>query len=433
MAEAALDAPVIAPRARGQVAAAVVGNALEFYDFIVYTTFAVQIGAAFFPGKTQFFQLLSALIALGVGFVSRPIGAIVIGRLGDRYGRKPAMLLTFGLMGLGIVGLTLTPSYATIGYAAPVLVLVFRLIQGFALGGEVGPTTAFLVEAAGPHQRGLFGAWQGASQGLASLAGAAVGIGVVAALGSAALESWGWRLAIGLGAVILPIGYVLRQRLIETAHEVEAPTAVQPQSTALLSHTRILALGVGLIMSATIATYVFSFLTPYATTFLKMSAGVSLGVTVVTGAAIFFGSLAGGWLSDLFGRRALMIWPRLAVIVLAVPGFQLIIWRRDGLTLFAVAGVLAFLNSASSSPAITALTESVRKEVRSVAVAATYSIAVAVFGGSTQPIVAWLIHVTGDNLLVPGFYMAGASVVALAAAMLMRESRPALPAPASGR
>ena len=158
-----------------------------------------------------------------------------------------------------------------------------------------------------------------------------------------------------------------------------------------------------------------------------MGVGVSLGVTVVTGAAIFAGALAGGWLSDKVGRRALMFWPRLAVIVLAVPGFQLIIWRRDGLTLFAVAGLLAFLNSASSSPAITALTESVRKEVRSVAVAATYSIAVAVFGGSTQPIVAWIIHVTGNNLLVPAYYMAAASVVALIAGLMMRESAPPRP------
>ena len=401
-----------------------VGNALEFYDFIVYTTFAVQIGNAFFPGQSEFVKLLQALIALGVGFVSRPIGAIVIGRLGDRYGRRPAMLLTFGLMGVGIVGLTLTPSFAAIGYAAPVLVVIFRLIQGFALGGEVGPTTAFLIEAAGPHERGLFGSWQGASQGLASLAGALVGIAVIGALGGAALEAWGWRLAIGLGAVILPVGYVLRQRLIETAHHIEVPSAVQPTRPDILSHARVLALGVGLIMSATIATYVFSFLTPYATTFLHMGAGVSLGVTVVTGAAIFAGSLAGGWLSDKVGRRALMFWPRLAVIVLAVPGFQLIIWRRDGLTLFAVAGLLAFMNSASSSPAITALTESVRKEVRSVAVAATYSIAVAVFGGSTQPIVAWIIHVTGNNLLVPAYYMAAASVVALIAGLMMRESAP---------
>ena len=172
----------ITPITRGQITAAVMGNALEFYDFTTYALFAVQIGHTFFPNKSPFENLMLSLMTFGVGFVGRPLGAILLGRYGDRAGRRPAMLLSFGLMGFGLLGLVLTPSYAMIGVAAPVLLVVFRLIQGFALGGEVGPTTAFLIEAAPLHQRGLIGSWQSASQAVASLVGATVALGMTSVL-----------------------------------------------------------------------------------------------------------------------------------------------------------------------------------------------------------------------------------------------------------
>ena len=165
--------PIVTPR---QIAAAVMGNALEFYDFTTYALFAVQIGRVFFPSHTAFQDLMLSLLTFAVGFVARPIGAIVLGAYGDRVGRRPAMLVSFTLMGLGILGLVLTPGYAAIGAAAPILLVICRLIQGFALGGEVGPTTAFLIEAAPLKHRGLIGSWQSASQGVASLVGATIGL-----------------------------------------------------------------------------------------------------------------------------------------------------------------------------------------------------------------------------------------------------------------
>ncbi|MBU6473502.1 MAG: MFS transporter, partial [Alphaproteobacteria bacterium] len=160
------------------VAAAVLGNALEVYDFGAYAFFAVMIGEAFFPSKSPMTSLLLSLATFGAGFVSRPFGALLIGAYGDRAGRKPALLLTFFLMGLGSAGLALTPSYATLGSLAPVLVVAARLIQGLAFGGTIGPATAFLLEAAPPARRGLFASWQLASQGLATLAAGAVGVGL---------------------------------------------------------------------------------------------------------------------------------------------------------------------------------------------------------------------------------------------------------------
>ena len=161
-----------------QVAAVVVGNALEFYDFLTYAFFAVYIGRTFFPSNVPSASLLASLATFGAGFVTRPVGSLVIGRMGDRLGRKPAMMLSFALMGVAIVGLALTPAQKTIGVAAPVLVIFFRLLQGFALGGEVGPSTAFLLEAAPPERRGFYTAFQSWTQDLSVLASGLVGFGL---------------------------------------------------------------------------------------------------------------------------------------------------------------------------------------------------------------------------------------------------------------
>ena len=144
------------PVLRRHVFAATIGNALEFYDFTTYSFFAVQIGHALFPGRTPFENLMLSLAGFGAGFISRPLGGVVIGAYGDRAGRKPAMLLAFLLMGIGVVGLALVPTYAAIGMAAPVLAVTCRLLQGFALGGNVGPATAYLIEAATPERRGFY-------------------------------------------------------------------------------------------------------------------------------------------------------------------------------------------------------------------------------------------------------------------------------------
>jgi len=219
--------------ARRAIMAATVGNALEFYDFITYAFFAIQIGHAFFPSHNAYGSLMLSLATFGAGFITRPIGGIVIGAYSDRVGRRAAMMLSFTLMGVAIVSLALIPSYAKIGIAAPILAVLARMVQGFSLGGEVGPTTAYLLEAAPLKGRGLAVSWQGASQGIAATTGGLVGVGLSAILAPAALDAYGWRIAFLLGAVTLPFGLWVRRGLPETLHLHEPTARVSTATTRL--------------------------------------------------------------------------------------------------------------------------------------------------------------------------------------------------------
>ncbi|HEX3918117.1 MAG TPA: MFS transporter [Caulobacteraceae bacterium] len=417
-ASAAGGPPTIAVR---HVAAAVVGNWLEFYDFTIYAYFASQIGDAFFPQGDQFTKLMAALITYGVGFICRPIGAVVIGRYADRAGRKPAMLLSFAMMGVALLGLVFVPSYQQIGVAAPVIVVLLRLVQGFALGGEVGPTTAFLVEAAPAGQRGLYGAWQSASQSLSSLSGGLVGVVLAYVLSASALHDYGWRIAFLVGALVLPFGFILRSTLPETMHHAEPQLDAHPESATIRSHWRIILLGLGLITGGTISTYVFVFMTTYAQVTLHMGIQIAFWVTVVNGSAGLFASLLGGWLSDKWGRRPLLIWPRLAFLLATLPVFMFVTQNRSAAVLLCLMGGLNILSNLSGVPALVALTESLRKEIRSVGTATVYAVAVCIFGGTTQPVVAWLDKATGNPLAI-AWYLMAATLVALIASLLITET-----------
>jgi|SRR5579872_2580770 len=424
-AASARAAPSVTP---AQVAAAVAGNFLEFYDFIVFATFAVQIGRTFFPHSSLFAQQMQTWLTFGAGFVFRPVGAVVIGWMADKLGRRPAMLLSFALMGLALLGLVLTPSYRQIGALAPWLVVGFRLLQGFALGGEVGPTTAFLIEAAPAGQRGLYGSWQSASQSIANFSGGLAGFVIAHALSAADLNDIGWRIALGLGAAVLPFGLVIRRTLPETRHHGEAALAAHPDlpddaglGRQIAGHGRIILLGIGLIAGGTISTYVFTYLTSFAQTTLHFSAATAFMMTASIGAAGFVSSLAGGALSDQLGRRALMIWPRLVFLAMILPVFIVVIGSRDGAVLIGLMTILNIVANLTGVPALVALTESLRKEFRGLGTGTIYASAVAFFGSTTPIVVTWLLHMTG-NPLAPAWYLVAGTAVALVASILMVET-----------
>lgn len=210
---------------RKAVGAVVLGNALEFYDFTIYAFFAKSIGATFFPSDSPTDSLLASLALFGIGYVMRPVGGVLIGAFADRAGRKPAMLITIALMAIGMLMLAACPGTATIGGWAQVIVIVGRLIQGLALGGEVGPSTAFLIKAAPARHRGFVTSWQIASQGCAALFAGLFATVLTVILGDAAMADWGWRLMFGLGLLVVPVGLVIRSHLPETAGEGHDPAS----------------------------------------------------------------------------------------------------------------------------------------------------------------------------------------------------------------
>ncbi len=399
------------------------GNALEFYDFTTYSLFAVQIGNVFFPEQTSFVKLMFSLLTFAVGFVARPVGAVVLGAYGDRAGRKPAMLISFTMMGLGILGLVLTPGYATIGAAAPVLLVVCRLIQGFALGGEVGPTTAFLIEAAPLKRRALIGSWQSASQGIASLFGASIGLAMTQFASPHFVEAYGWRIAFGLGAIVLPFGFYLRRALPETLHRGEAVSDLHPTARGPFSHARPILLGLAMIMSFTTSTYVLLYMTTYASQTLHMSPFDSFGASVANGFSSVAFALLGGYLADRYGRKPVMITARTLFMLAVFPAFLLMVRNHNAVTVIAATGILAAFSSTSVGVALVALTESLRKDVRSSGLAIVYAIGVTVFGGLAQPLVTWVMKVTG-NPMAPAFYLVFTAAVGITAMAFLRETRP---------
>ena len=412
------------------VAAVSIGNALEFYDFLTFSLFAVYIAGAFFPGANATDKLLASLATFWAGFLTRPVGAMVLGPLGDRIGRKPAMLISFVLIGVGMLGLALTPTYAQIGLWAPALAVFFRLVQGFALGGNVGPTTAYMLEAAPPERRGFYGAFQYTSQGAAILGSALMGWGLSRLLSPHDLAAWGWRVAFFAGVVIVPFGLWLRDRLPETLHAAagaaqapDAPSAAVRPRTAVRPYARVIACGFVLLTSGTIVAYVTIYITTYALDTLHMQADVAFGASIVSASVLTVASSVGGALCDRFGRRPLMLWPTLAAIALSWPVFWAIVHYPGWVSLFAGIALIQALASLASAPVIVSLTEGLPPAIRSGGVAIVYAFAISIFGGATQFVLAKAIHASGDAM-APGWFLTIAFALSLPAILAIRESAP---------
>ena len=386
---------------KGQLAAVVAGNALEFYDFLIFGFFAIQIGQVFCPEDSATASLLKTLAVFGAGFLTRPLGGLVLGRLGDRIGRKPVMLFTFGLMGFAIAGLALTPSHAQIGIAAPALALVFRLCQGFALGGEVGPTTAYLMEAAPLRQRGRYVSLQNATQYFAVLCVGIVGTVLGSLLPQEAFGEWGWRVAMLLGAVVIPFAYILRRRLPETLHATQAEERIAVPSRAVAG------LALLMIAATTISTYTMNYVATYAQHTLGLTPLSASLCTVVYGLAAMTGALVGG----------------IALMLLGVPCFFIMLLSPTVPVVALAAGVMAFFVGLFPPAVLTSIAESYPAMLRARSLGFLYALAVAVFGGSAQYVVTWLIDVTGSPL-APAWYMTGAMALGLIGMAAMRETAP---------
>ncbi len=420
MVDTALDLPQDTPRALPirQIAAVVAGNALQFYDFLTYGFFSIQIGHTFFPQQGSDTRLLLALLIFGVGFLTRPLGAFVIGRWGDRVGRKPAMVLSFSLMGLAITGLALTPSRAAIGIAAPILVVFFRLLQGFALGGEVGPTTAYLLEAAPPMKRGFYASLQFGTQDLSVLFAGIVGYVLANTLSPAALGDWGWRIAFLIGAAVVPFALAVRRTLPETFEANSAPaTPFTPELWRMAS------LGFVLLMTISAAYFVIDYMTTFAEDTLHISTAVAFIATVSLGLTGMVFDVLGGILSDRFGRKAVTLTAGAVYVVAIYPIYYAIIHLGSAVALIIGAGLLGALQGLYAPPILIGLTEGIPREIRSGALSLIYAIAMSISGFGTQVAVKALITYTGSSF-APAAFMTVAIAIGVTAMFFVRETAP---------
>ena len=401
------------------VVAVVIGNWLEFYDFLAFTIFAVMIGDAFFPGESSIGRLLAALATFGVGFFTRPLGAAVIGTYADRAGRRAALTLTLMLMALGSALVGLTPSYAQIGLAAPVILVAARLIQGFSCGGEVGPATTYLLESAPIAKRAAITAWQGYSQQLAIFMGSLMGVILTTSLSTAQMRAWGWRVPFLLGVLIAPVALYIRRQLPETIDASERHASGRAVLDDLMRHHwRAVVIVVMVICGGTVSTYVFNYMTTYAITTLHLSATIGTVLTLTGSLGQIGGFAVGAW-ADRFGRKRMLVLSRVIFIVIVYPSYLILTSPQSTPAVIVTINTLInFVFGIGIGPMYAFLPEAFPKSVRSTGLSIPYALGVTIFGGTTQFVVAWLIHWTNDPM-VPAWYQMISTIVGIIGVMLL--------------
>lgn len=405
---------------------AMIGNWFELFDFIIYGYFAAQIGHAMFPEADPLTIILSSFATYGVGFIMRPVGGMVLGNFGDRFGRKRALVFTMLLMA-GATGATgLIPPYTAIGIVAPMLLVICRLLQGFAAGGEWGGATTFLVEYAPPHRRGFYGALQQLSTSLAILSALGISLALNLLLTEEQLIAWGWRLPFLLGFLVAPVGFYLRSKVRETPtfrHADERPAS--PLREAFTHHRGAVARVFGIAIIWCVAGYTFgAFLISYATEVLRIDRGLVLtAITVGTLVNLAVIPLT-GHLSDRFGRRRFLIASAVGFLVLALPLFYLMSEFQAFWTVLLTSITAGVLSGMFSGCAPTFLCELLPTRVRYSALSVGYNAAVMFFGGFAPFIATLLIQRTG-LLLSPSFYVVGAAALTLGTLLATRSPDPA--------
>ncbi|CAE6829248.1 MFS transporter [Paraburkholderia nemoris] len=401
------------------VVAAVIGNALEWYDLTVFGFLTVVIAQLFFPAGNDYSSMLLTTATFGVAFVMRPIGGIVLGLYADRAGRKAALSLVIALMTLGILLLAIAPPYSAIGIGAPLMIVLGRLLQGFSAGGEFGSSTALLIEAAPFSKRGFYGSWQMASQAAALLLGAVVGALITHGLSPEALKSWGWRVPFILGLIIGPIGFYIRRHLSDSEAFLLAQKTARRATLdeVFRSHSRDVLCGLGAVIALTVTIYVLiSYLPTFAVKQLKLPYAQSFYAVIVGNLLLtVLSPLTGAW-SDRIGRKGLSLWSLVLTLVTIYPLFAWLAAEPSVSKLILVQALLSIALSGYYGPFGALIAELFPANVRSIGLSLAYNVAVMLFGGFGPFVVTWLINTTGSPL-APTYYVMGGlalSIVAVA-------------------
>ena len=397
------------------------GNFLEMYDFFLFGFYATYISKAFFPTGNEISSLLLTFATFGAGFLMRPLGAIVLGSYIDRIGRRKGLILTLGIMAFGTLLVAFVPAYATIGLAAPVLVLIGRLLQGFSAGVELGGVSVYLSEIATPGRKGFFVSWQSASQQVAIMFSAILGYTISQTLSPADIGNWGWRVPFIIGCLILPFVFWIRRSLQETeefAARKHHPSLGEIMRSMAQNFPLILACMM-LVVMTTVSFYLITVYTPtFGKSVLKLSSTDSLLVTFCVGLSNFILLPIMGALSDRVGRAPILALFSLLALLTAYPALAWLVAAPNFQNMLIVEIWLSILYACYNGAAVVALTEVMPAHVRTVGFSLAYSLATAIFGGFTPLISTWLIEMTGDKA-APGYWMAFAGACGLVATGLL--------------
>ena len=395
------------------------GNFLEMYDFMVYGYYAKAIADTFFPAGNEFLSLMLSLVTFGAGFLMRPLGAIFLGAYIDRHGRRVGLIVTLALMACGTLLIALVPGYATIGLAAPLLVLIGRLLQGFSAGVELGGVSVYLAEIATPGKKGFFVSWQSASQQVAVMFAALLGVLMSSLLPPSEMSAWGWRVPFLVGCLIVPFLFIIRRSLQET--EEFQKRKHRPDLAAVFrsmgQNWRLVGAGTLMVVMTTVSFYLITAYTPtFGKSVLHLSDMDSLIVTLCVGASNFFWLPVMGAVSDRVGRRPLLILFTVLMLLTAYPAMQWLVAAPSFAHMLIVLLWLSFLYGSYNGAMVVTLTEIMPPEVRTTGFSLAYSLATAIFGGFTPAIATWLIHETG-NKAMPGVWVSFAALCGLVATL----------------
>jgi MFS family permease len=398
------------------------GNFLEMYDFMVFGYYASAIGRAFFPNGSAFVSLMLSLMTFGAGFLMRPLGALVLGAYTDRRGRRAGLLLTLGMMSVGIFSIACTPSYATIGLLAPLLVVIGRLLQGFSAGMELGGVSVYLSEIATPGHKGFYVSWQSGSQQVAVMTAASIGVVLNSILPVEKMEQWGWRVPLLLGCSIVPFLFRLRKSLAETDEFLARKH--RPGTSEILRSLKdnwaIVMVGTFMVTMTTVSFYMITAYTPtFGSSVLHLSSADSLVVTLCVGASNLFWLPIMGALSDRIGRRPLLFGCTLLMLITAYPAMLWLVKDPSFERLLIVELWLSFVYGSYNGAMVVFLTEIMPVEVRTSGFALAYSMATAIFGGFTPALSTYLIHISG-NRAIPGMWLSFAAACGLLATLFAR-------------
>jgi MHS family proline/betaine transporter-like MFS transporter len=395
------------------IIAASVGNALEWFDFLIYGYFAVTISKVFFPAANPAVSLLVTLGTFGLAYLVRPLGAIVLGAYADRAGRKAALMLSILLMMIGTTVMAVIPSYEAVGAIAPIAVMLARLLQGFSVGGEFGSATAFLVEHS-KSRKGFMASWQWASQGLTALVASGFGVALSTLLAPDQLMSWGWRIPFFFGLLIGPVGLYIRSRMAETPEFVSRQPTEAPIRTLLAEQPVPVLIAIGASIISNSSNYLILYIPTYAVSQLHLPQSTGFIATLV--GAVILGSVAlvaGHW-SDKIGRTRIMLVMTVLFFVTSYPIFWAMVARPSLATAILAAGWLSLVKAGYSGILPSLLSELFPTDTRAIGMSFSYSVSVTIFGGFAPFIATWLIAQTGDKLS-PAYYLMATAVLSFIA------------------